>query len=492
MDKQVIVLGGGIAGLSVSIYLLEKGYEVTIIEKNKDVGGLCYGYFEDGYYIDACLHWLMGTNKQSTLYKEWVKVGAFDKSTKFISLPTLGTFEYEGTKVTFYRNLDKTEKELIKISPEDKKAIHRFISSVRDMGSLMGLLMKNKKLRSLKPEELLSSFPTYGHIMASMKLSRKQYAEKFSHPALRFAIENAMTGYNNMFFFLDFYGLFSNGNADLPVGGAYYMVERIKNKFLSLGGKLVTNTTVKKIVTKFNRVIRIETDKGIYEGDHYISTIDPKYTMDVLMDGKVKIPLFNRLAKTVNKRSISSCVNLYIAVDGDVSGIDAPTVIQTKPMKVGAKEVSALLVRPYHYDPEHFVKDGKTVVLLFIDQNQDDYAYYQGLSEDDYKKERKRIEEDMLKAFLDRYPQYEGKVKTLMFFGPKEIHEQTNTSFGSIQSYSFTDKGMFYMFPGRLTMVGNLSLCGQWTRAIGGTPTALLTAGELAKTFMRVKRDNDK
>ena len=36
----MLVLGGGVAGASMSYYLSEKGYDVTIIEKNRTVGGL--------------------------------------------------------------------------------------------------------------------------------------------------------------------------------------------------------------------------------------------------------------------------------------------------------------------------------------------------------------------------------------------------------------------------------------------------------------------
>ena len=45
MNKKVLVLGGGVAGSSMAYYLTEKGYEVTLVEKNSRVGGLartCY------------------------------------------------------------------------------------------------------------------------------------------------------------------------------------------------------------------------------------------------------------------------------------------------------------------------------------------------------------------------------------------------------------------------------------------------------------------
>ena len=45
MNKKILVLGGGVAGSSMAYYLTEKGYDVTLVEKNSRVGGLartCY------------------------------------------------------------------------------------------------------------------------------------------------------------------------------------------------------------------------------------------------------------------------------------------------------------------------------------------------------------------------------------------------------------------------------------------------------------------
>lgn len=42
MNTNILVLGGGVAGSSMAYYLTEKGYTVTVIEKNSRVGGLAY------------------------------------------------------------------------------------------------------------------------------------------------------------------------------------------------------------------------------------------------------------------------------------------------------------------------------------------------------------------------------------------------------------------------------------------------------------------
>ena len=75
---------------------------------------VCSGYFVDGFLVDTCIHWLMGTKKGNFINDLWREIGGLGRKVKIISLPTLGTIEYEGVSVTFYRDLDKAEKELEK------------------------------------------------------------------------------------------------------------------------------------------------------------------------------------------------------------------------------------------------------------------------------------------------------------------------------------------------------------------------------------------
>ena len=479
MGNKVIVLGAGIAGLTAAIKLLQSGKEVTLIEKNSDVGGLCNGYFVDGYYIDNCIHWLMGTAKGNNINDLWRDIGALSDDVPIISLPTLGTFEYEGTKVTFYRDLDKAEKEWLKISPVDKRAIHKFFETVKDVASIMDVVLTNKKHNLM---DLIRPLPTFPHILKSMKQSREQYSKRFKHPALRFAIKHAQTGYNNMFFFFDVYGIFSRGNADVPQGGALEMINRIKNKFLSLGGTLLTNCEATKLVVNEGKVISVITSKGEYTADTFVSAINPNYTYEVLLEDKFDSKLFNRLNSDIKENTISSCFNVYFTIEGDLSNIDIPTGLNISPIQVGNSITDFVLFRNYSFD-DCFKKDNKVVGSLFIDQNQDDYNFFKTLSTANYKQEVNRICNELLNSLKEKYPHL--KIEYLSHFSPLDLEKWTNTSYGSLQSYSYTNKGSFYMFNGRTREISNLYMCGQWCRSIGGTPTALLTGNEIAKSINR-------
>lgn len=484
MRKDIVIIGGGIGGLNAGIELLQKGHRVTIVEKNNNVGGLCTGYDVDGFYIDACIHWLMGTQKENSLYKIWNNIDAFNDDVKMIQLNNFIIVDYNGIKVRFGRDLDKTEKEWLEMAPEEKKNINKFFSVVRAMEKLMKFVLKCKTKKSFG--DFLKVFIKSPSIIKSMSMSSEEYAKRFKNPALRFAITNMMTGYNSMFFLFDVYSLFSQGNAGLPSGGAKYMIERIKNRFLSLGGTILLNEEVNRLEIKNNKVFAVKTNKNNeFYPDVIVSAIDPKYILNNLTKGDYKFSKLDKADKRINKNPVSSCFNVYVAIEGDVSMISGPTVININPIKVGVSNIDYLLVRPYNYDPEYFVKDNKTVVSLFVNQNHLDYQHFKSLSEVELKNEEESVVNTFISYLINKYPELKGRIEYLTHFGPIELEKRVNTSYGALQSYSLTDLRSFYFTEGKVKDIDNLYFCGQWTRCIGGTPTALLTSHRIVNKICK-------
>jgi len=55
--KKVVVLGAGVGGLSAGYFLAKTGkYEVTVLEKERVIGGLCSSFEHDGFVLDYGAH----------------------------------------------------------------------------------------------------------------------------------------------------------------------------------------------------------------------------------------------------------------------------------------------------------------------------------------------------------------------------------------------------------------------------------------------------
>jgi phytoene dehydrogenase-like protein len=52
-DYDVVIVGGGIAGLTAAAYLCNSGYQVVVCEKEKKVGGLVNSFNYKGFTFDG-------------------------------------------------------------------------------------------------------------------------------------------------------------------------------------------------------------------------------------------------------------------------------------------------------------------------------------------------------------------------------------------------------------------------------------------------------
>ncbi|HPH38363.1 MAG TPA: oleate hydratase, partial [Sediminibacterium sp.] len=69
--KKVVVIGSGIAGLSVACYLAKSGYKVTILEKNNQAGGRARQFKEAGFTFDMGPSWYWMPDVFEKFYKDF-------------------------------------------------------------------------------------------------------------------------------------------------------------------------------------------------------------------------------------------------------------------------------------------------------------------------------------------------------------------------------------------------------------------------------------
>ena len=129
MDKHIVVIGAGVAGLSAASYLARNGYRVTVVEKHSLPGGLCTSWKRGGYTIDYCIHWLMGSREGTQFYSMWQELGAFTNAdgspveiVNFDQFTTLGLSN--GDSLCLSSDLEQLKESLLALAPEDAKQIN--------------------------------------------------------------------------------------------------------------------------------------------------------------------------------------------------------------------------------------------------------------------------------------------------------------------------------------------------------------------------------
>ncbi len=52
-DQRVVIVGAGMSGLTAAAYLSREGYEVLLLEKNNQCGGLLNSFEREGFVFDS-------------------------------------------------------------------------------------------------------------------------------------------------------------------------------------------------------------------------------------------------------------------------------------------------------------------------------------------------------------------------------------------------------------------------------------------------------
>ncbi len=112
MQKSIIIIGAGIAGLSAGCYGQMNGYKTRIIEMDTKPGGCCTSWKRRGYTIDGCMHWLTGSSPRNSFYRLWEEVGAVQGRTMIDHEEYARIEGKEGKVFIVYTDINRLERHM--------------------------------------------------------------------------------------------------------------------------------------------------------------------------------------------------------------------------------------------------------------------------------------------------------------------------------------------------------------------------------------------
>lgn len=479
--KKIVIVGGGIAGLAAGIYGRLAGYETEIYEKNPIAGGQCMGWNRKGCHIDNCIHWLTGTKKGTALRGVWETVGALEEHTEFADCDSFYTSIAEGSRVTLWKDLERTEAELLRLSPEDETEIKKFIEHVRYAAEC--------EMPAEKPMDAMGigDYIRMGASMADMPRVTKEYgsmdlqemAGRFKHPALKALFTDYMPKEYTAVSFLVSYASIASGNGELPMGGSLAMANRMVKRFQQLGGKLYCNTPVSRILIKDKKAIGIETaDKRTVLADYVISSVDTMEMFEKLIGKKYMDAKWKACYEDQDKYPLFSAVQAAFMVNRQAYDEKGTVFFDCVPFKAGGKMVNRISVKSYEYEPD-FAPTGKTVLQVNIPQFDQEYLYWKGLSGEEYEHQKEATVRAIEERLLTQFPGLQGHMEFLDCWTPVTYNRYCNAYHGAYMSF-ITKKGVKpFRVKGIIKGVKNLYIASQWIMAPGGLPVAV-TAGKFA------------
>ena len=492
MTKKVIVIGAGVSGLVAGVYSRLAGFDVEMYESHTVVGGNCTGWNRKGYHIDGCVQWLTGTKVGTGVNKIWRTCGAFsDENTQVYNTEKLATTIYEGKTYHLFPDVDKIEHDFLKISPDDKVTIKRFIKNVK--------CFKNLNAPVDKPFEEMSVFgflPLIWKMIKSGKPEKKtetmtirDYIEEFKSPVIRQLLACVFPGEMPAYALFYSLGIRTSGDGGWPVGGSLVFMKRIQQRFEELGGKIHLGSEVDKIVVKDNTAVGIKLKDGCeIPADYIIPAVDGEMLLAKFLENKYSDDYFKKRYSDTKSYLLLTGTYVSFGTTADLSEYPHNVFVKTKnPLQLNNTELDNFNVKIYNFD-SGLSKEGKTVMSVLLTENE--FDYWKSLKENDpqkYKEEKSRIADWVMEGIIGVFPELEGKFDMSDVATPLTFNRYCNSYRGAYMSFIPYGNVKMKFHKGRIVGLKNLFLAGQGAIPVGGLPLAAI-AGKFA-TQRLIKAD---
>lgn len=299
--RKIIIIGGGLGGLSAGIRLAVKGHEVHIFEKREMLGGRAYRYEIGGFKFDGGPTVITAPHFIDELFTV-----AGKKREDYLNLVPLKTyyrfFHPDGRWLDYTGSLDALSGEVEKFEPGDVAGFKQFSNQVKKIFDFFSLFTEAPfKSMSDMLKILLPSYRLKGHIgtyrLVSRYMKNPFLREVFSaHPLLIGGSPiDTPAFYTLIAQFEREWGLYYS------MGGTYQIVEAFETLFRENRGHVHLKSEVKEISFSRNKANGVVLESGEQiPADMVICNSDVSFTYLNLIPEKNRRKMLNWRIRHMN------------------------------------------------------------------------------------------------------------------------------------------------------------------------------------------------
>jgi phytoene dehydrogenase-like protein len=481
---KVVIIGGGIAGLSCGCYLRMNGYPTEILEANNVPGGLCVAWERGPFIFDGCLRWLVGTDPNSAFHQVWRELGAI-AGREIINRDEFLRVEGTGNQViSLTSDLDRLSAELKQISPRDGSLIDELVGAARCCSALEPPIEKPLELMNgFEKLKLLIGYRPMLFTIGKWK-NRKlgAYLSRYHSPFVREALM-AVAGDPRMsaLVLVMVLAFRSRRNAGYVLGGSKALSESIAERFLRLGGSIRYNAEVTSILVEDGQATGVR-----FNGDGAV----PASTVVSCADGHTTI--FNLLGGRFVNRQISrpyqdydvfpGLLQVSLGVNQDLSELPGSISLPLSPPLVVDDETQHTRVEVAIFGSESgLCPAGKSIVIIRFCGCCSYWTQLRKQQSAQYQKAKERVLEQVIRRLDQRFPGLAGRIEYADLATPATFVRFTGNWQASYQGWLPTPQILGRRLRRTLPGLRNFYMAGQWVEPGGGVPPAALSGRYVAQ-----------
>jgi len=339
VSKKVIIIGAGFAGLSAATTLAQKGYDVTLLEKNEELGGRARKLEIDGFTFDMGPSWYWMPDVFENYFSQFNTT--VSQQYDLIRLdPSYAVFFSKQEVMKIPANLDAFYQLFEKYEPGSSIQLKKFLADAEYKYKVSMSEFVNK------PSLSIFEFVDLRILNAALKMDLFKSISKYIRK--HFKNEKLIQLLEFPVLFLgakpnETPALYSMMNyADIvlgtwyPLGGMYKIVEAMVNVARQQGVKIRTGETVQKINIEEGIAKSVVSNGITFEADVIIAAADYHHVEQNLLEKKYR----NYSEKYWKSRKMApSCLMYYLGIDKKIEGLEHHNLFFDTSFDLHAEEI---------------------------------------------------------------------------------------------------------------------------------------------------------
>ncbi|MBN1997385.1 phytoene desaturase [candidate division KSB1 bacterium] len=487
---HIIIIGSGFGGLALGIRLQSHGYMVTIMEKNAFVGGHAYPFEKNGYKFDMGPSLITATSVIDRLFE----TAGYKRNEKleFVKLePYYRIIFHDDTFIDYSGDTQRMTEQMSKFNKRDAKNYHKFMrisKKIYDAVILKGLgstpFMDWGTMLKFVPQavRLGAILPAFTFTKRYFKDPRHRFTFSF-HPLFIGGNPFRAPAVYQMIPYLE-----KEEGVWYTMGGMTTLVNSLKDLFLQTGGRIMTNTEVKKINVRNNQAVGVTTNDTYYPADAVVSNADFLHTYKELLPTHIRKHWTDKKLQKLHY-SMSAFL-LFLGVKTSVPKILHHTIILSKRYKTLLSDIfdrkilpddfSMYIHAPTKTDPSMAPPGCESIFILVP------VANLQGNI--DWQTKTPEFTERILNFLENKLgvPGLKKNIQVLESFTPLDFMSKQNATYGSAWGVEpkLTQTGIFRPF-NKCPDIDRFYLVGASTHPGAGLPGVLMTAETTEKLVVK-------
>jgi len=492
MEKSMIIVGAGIAGLSTGCYARLNGYRTSIFEMHTIPGGLCAAWKRKGYTFDISMHMLFGS-KSGPLRQMWEELGVMENR-EFYYRDEVVRIESGEKSLSICTDPHRLQDQMLALSPEDAGLIKEFVRLIfgRSMADAMSLKPSEMTGFTDSLKMLFAILPLAGTFFKYSRQTIQEFAGRFRNPFLRDAVRFVIDspGWPMLQFpMAGMSGLLKTSviEAGTPLGGSQGVLFSMAEFYRTLGGDIHYKCRVRDIIIENDRAVGIRLEDGTeHRADNVVWAADGHTAIFDILGGRyINETIRNMYKEWIPVRPVT---HVMMGVDRDMSKEPLNLIFKLdKPVRIAGEDHTWLYFLHRGFDPG-MAPPGKSAAEVWYATR---YDYWEELARDRvrYEEEKNRIAQITIAELDKRWPGFASQVEVVDVPTPATYSRYTGNWQGSPDGWYLTPENMRKQTPLRnLPGLSAFHMVGQWTLPFAGTVMSALSGRQLIQILCRQER----